>query len=308
MGRPQRDASIQPPQRISDLPRLAPRDPQTHKGEVGRVVIVAGSRGMSGAAALAGLGALRGGAGLVRILTPASIQPVIAAGELCAMSVAMPETDSATLSRAGLPLLDESLAWCDVVAIGPGMGLAHRDDNMVLLARVLDRACPTVIDADALNSADDALLRTRPNAVLTPHPGEMSRLRKVLGLDPRVGRDDDARVSCAHELAVFTGGTVVLKGHRTVVADPQRAFVNETGNPGMATGGMGDVLTGLIATLMGQKLPPFDAACLAVHVHGSAADRCAERIGPVGYLARDVADAIPAALNEALRPRLGFRP
>ncbi len=293
---------------VSQVPPRPPRDPATHKGQVGRIAIVAGSRGMSGAAALAALGALRGGAGLVRVLTPASVQPLVAASEVCAMSVAMPETPAGTLSRAGLSLLDESLDWCDVVAIGPGMGLACRDDNLELLARVLESARPTVVDADALNSADDGLLRSRPNAILTPHPGEMRRLCKVIGLTGPAGSDADARLRYAGELARFTGGTVVLKGHHTVVAGPDRAFVNETGNAGMATGGMGDVLTGLIAALLGQQLGPFDAACLAVHVHGLAAYRCAERIAPVGYLAREVADALPAALNEVSRPRLGFRP
>jgi NAD(P)H-hydrate epimerase len=135
----------------------------------------------------------------------------------------------------------------------------------------------------------------------------MARLREAAGLPELMGSDDDTRLRIAHEYAQLTGLTVVLKGHRTVVCTPNEAYVNTTGNPGMATGGMGDVLTGLIAALLAQGLNAYDGARLAVHCHGLAADMCAKRIGPVGYLARDVAETLPAALARASNARIGFK-
>lgn len=279
------------------------------------MVIIAGSRGMSGAACLAGLGALRGGAGLVRVLTPESVQPIVAAGEPCLMTVPLSETKSGQISRKALGCLPEmAFDWADVVAIGPGLGSATGPDVGVselveLTLRMLK--IPVVIDADALNAAPDLLqtwLTARKNTptILTPHPGEMARLRQGAGLRKLAVSDDDTRLRITHEYAHLTGAVVVLKGHRTVVCTPAEAYLNTTGNPGMATGGMGDVLTGLIAALLGQDLSGFDAARLGVYCHGAAADLVAQQIGPVGYLAREVADALPTALSAASRPRMGY--
>jgi NAD(P)H-hydrate epimerase len=302
--------STDPPKLISDVPRLPPRPDDMHKGQAGRVAIVAGSRGMSGAAVLAGLGALRGGAGLVRVLTPESVQPIVAAGEPCLMSVGLAESSAGQMSAAALPALLESLTWADAVALGPGVGVS--DSVAALIVGVAKEfAGPLVIDADGLNN-----LAARPRwwsdragraTVVTPHAGEMSRLRSGAGLAEVSGDDDDQRRALAIEFAAQTGTTVVLKGRRTVVTDAQKVYVNTTGNPGMATGGMGDVLTGLIAALIGQGMSPFGAACLGVYAHGMAADRLAAQIGPVGYLAREVADALPAELAVASRPPVGFK-
>ena len=284
----------------TDLPSLPERGCGVHKGSVGRIAIIAGSRGMSGAAVLCALGALRGGAGLVRVLTSESAQPIVAASEPCVMTVALGEDASGRIACDALTEVQPTLDWCDVTAIGPGLGEAPALARFA--ADVAETfAGPLVLDADALNN----LARSREPwweqrkgraTVITPHPGEMARLRESLRLKPITGESEAERVACAHELAALIGAIVVLKGHHTVVADGTRAFVNQTGNPGMATGGMGDVLTGLVAALLGQKMGAFDAARLAVHAHGLAADRLAARYAPVGYLAREVADGLPAAL------------
>jgi NAD(P)H-hydrate epimerase len=281
-----------------------------HKGQAGRVAIIAGSRGMSGAAVLCGLGALRGGAGLVRVYCPQSIQPIVAASEPCLMTVPLPE-DAAGRIASGPAGSKLDLDWPTAVALGPGLGQAA---ELAQFVRYVLRsfAGPLVVDADGLNNlapegADIWKARGSRATVITPHPGEMARLRKGAGLPELVGDSDETRRRIAHEYACLAGITVVLKGHRTVVCTPEQVYINTTGNPGMATGGMGDVLTGLIAALLAQGMSAFDAARLAVYVHGLAADRCAKQIAPIGYLARDVADALPPALHEASRPRMGFK-
>lgn len=266
---------------------------------------------MSGAAVLTALGALRGGAGLVRVLTSESAQPVVAASEPCTMTVALGEDSSGRIAADVQTEVQPTLAWCDVAAIGPGLGEAPALGRFVAdLAEVF--AGPMVLDADALNNVSREREpwwehRKDRATIITPHAGEVQRIRDALSLRSQRGESDAQRLSSAQELADVTGAIVVLKGPRTVVTDGAQAYVNQTGNPGMATGGMGDVLTGVIAALLGQKMSPFDAACLAVYAHGLAADRLAERIAPVGYLARDVADAIPAALHESSKLSIGFR-
>ena len=297
-----------------------------HKGQAGRVAIIAGSRGMSGAAVLCGLGALRGGAGLVRVYCPESIQPIVAASEPGLMTNGLPESASGVLSfkQSGVAVLT-SPDWSNVAAIGPGLGI---DAGLSDLVNAVFQAYagPLLLDADALNAISRTAAwnaewwRTRqagpspadtpaekPPVIVTPHPGEMAKLRQSLGLRAvALDNDDSLRLQAAFEFAQRTATIVVLKGHRTVVADSTRAYVNVTGNAGMAAGGMGDVLTGLIAALIGQGMSPFDACCLAVHAHGRAGERLAQRIGPIGFLAREVADELPAALAESSRPRIGF--
>lgn len=299
------------PNPTTEIPTLPPRAANTHKGQVGRVAIVAGSRGMSGAAILTGRGALRGGAGLVRIYCPESVQPVIAAGEPCFMTVPLEETPHGQLA----PPADETIRalheWATSLAIGPGIGVS-RQTTESLWSLIKESQAPVVVDADGLNSlaehprGDLGRLAEAPT-IVTPHPGEMARLRKAAGMNALNGDDDQTRLRIAHEFACRSGTTVVLKGHRTVVSTADQAYINTTGNPGMATGGMGDVLTGLLAALLGQALNAFDAARVGVYCHGLAADLCAKRIGPVGYLARDVAEMLPAALATAANPRMGFK-
>jgi ADP-dependent NAD(P)H-hydrate dehydratase len=300
---------------VTDVPPRPTRATDAHKHTTGRVGILGGGPGMSGAAVLCGLGALRAGAGLVRVFCAAASQPIVATSEPCLMTTALPDGDPTDFLE---PLIDGP-DWWTVLAVGPGLG---RSENALAAVRHVcaSKAVPIVLDADGLaplfESGPNAFVAHGPAAgfdvitwpaVITPHAGEMRRLREGAGLSPQDEQDDDTRVRAAHEYACLIDGVVVYKGPRTVVADPTRAYVNTTGNPGMATGGMGDVLTGLIASLIGQGMEPFDASRLAVYVHGLAADRLAKNVGAIGYLAREVADALPAALTEASAPRIGFR-
>ncbi len=299
-----------PPRIVEDVPPLPSRAPTAHKGATGRVAVVAGSRQMSGAAVLCGLGALRGGAGLVRVYTAASAQPAVAAAEPSLMTVPLAESELGSISAplSGVVNLD----WPKVLAVGPGLGRTPE------LARGVGQLVhnfvgPIVLDADGLNNIatmkrEEWLHHRSTQIVITPHPGEMARLREGLGLpEVAIADEDEVRLRVAAEYARLTGTTVVLKGHRTVVCTSERAFINTTGNAGMATGGMGDVLTGLIAALLAQGMAPFDAARLAVNAHGHAADLLEREFAPFGYLAREVADRLPRALVECSRPRVGFR-
>lgn len=307
------------PQRVTGVTKPPPRAVDVHKGKSGHVAIVAGSRGMSGAACLSALGALRAGAGLVRVYCPASIQPIVAAFEPSVMTVALRE-DGLGRAVPCSPLPPPGIGWAHVLALGPGLGSG--DGVRMFVDEVVSAAgdVPIVLDADGLNAAAalDAAQRAttgeswwprgrRAPLVLTPHPGEMQRLRRAAGIEGEIGKSGSERVACAHAFAQATGAVVVLKGAGTVVADGARVYVNDTGNPGMAAGGMGDILTGVLASLMAQGMDAFEAACLAVHVHVAAADMLSRRVGSVGYLAREVADTIPAALDAVAEQPIGFR-
>ncbi len=283
-------------ERVKDIPTLPKRAEQAHKGTSGRVLIVAGSRTMGGAAVLCGLGALRSGAGLVRVMTAASAHPVVATAEPCLMCAPVSEDGIGELAEPSAYEIDTN--WPDVMAVGPGLGQGPSIAGF-LFALLQRFQGPTVLDADALNVlARTPAVFARPlAAVLTPHPGEMQRLLDGARIPQKVGETDETRVGPAVAFARQSRAIVVLKGHRTVVTDGQQVFVNTTGNPGMAAGGMGDVLTGCLAALIGQGMSPFDAACLAVHVHGAAADNLAQTQTPIGYLAREVADTLPIAIK-----------
>lgn len=282
------------------IPKPSPRRLDTHKGDCGKIAIIAGSRGMSGAAILSGLGALRGGAGLVRVFTSAGAQPIIAAAEPCLMTYALAEDRNGQISENDLP---DEVGRADAVVIGPGLGRSGALDRLISDVYRTYRV-PLVVDADALNSlaaGDQEIWNARRDlpTVITPHPGEMLRIVNGLPDVPEfLMHHEDERLPAAQNVAARTGAIVVLKGHATIVADGQRHYENHTGNPGMAAGGMGDVLTGLIAALIGQGLSPFDAAIRGVWLHGAAADRLARRIGPYGFLAREVADEIPAVVRD----------
>lgn len=300
------------PKLVTDLPALPQRAPDAHKHKLGRIGLVAGSRGMSGAAVLSALGALRGGAGLVRVFCAESIVPLIAAGEPSVMTVGLRETKTGEIRAHALELAREQFQWPTVIGVGPGLGLGS--EQAALVRNVIAAfSGPLIVDADGLNAlaaeggeAWHEAERDEP-IVLTPHGGEFNRLAQKLGLKELHDASDESRIEAAHALSTRTQTLVVLKGPRTVVCTPRQVFVNTTGNAGMATGGMGDVLTGLIAALLGQGLPAFDACRLAVHVHGAAGDRLARRIGPIGFLARELADELPGALASVLPARLGFR-
>jgi NAD(P)H-hydrate epimerase len=265
---------------------VQPRSPESHKGDFGRVVLVAGSLGKTGAAHLAALGALKSGAGLVTVATPRSALPIIAAMGPEYMTEALPETPDGALSPDAAERVLELSA--DVVAVGPGLGAG--DGTRALVKTLLERSgVPIVLDADALNAlaGHPALLRGREglDVIVTPHPGEMARLAGVPVDDVQADR-----VAVARRFAEDHHLYVILKGHRTLIATPEGAVsISLTGNPGMATGGSGDVLTGMVAAWFAQLLDAEAAACLAVHLHGLAGDLAEADEGEQALVASDIA-------------------
>lgn len=265
-----------------------PRHGSAHKGDFGHALAVAGSRGKSGAAVLCGTAALRAGAGLVTVATPEAAQPLVAA--------ARPELMTEPLRTEGALRRSLELAGrCDAAVIGPGWG---SEGAAAETARGFVARCPIplVVDADALNAfapfASHAWHRRRPSTVLTPHPGEMARLLGRSTADVQADRLDAAR-----ELARASGAVVVLKGQRTLVAEPGgRTAVNPTGNPGLAKGGTGDVLAGVIAALLARGCDAWTAATAGVFLHGRAGDLAAARLGQESLLAGDVVDALGEAI------------
>jgi ADP-dependent NAD(P)H-hydrate dehydratase len=280
-------------QTVTKVPRLEARKQDAHKGHFGKICIVAGSMGMSGAAAMTARSALRGGAGLARAAIPRSILPIVASIEPCCTTIPLDEDKNGRIAISAVPAILEAAARNDVFAVGPGLGVAP-GCKAVVEALISQPGLRIVIDADGLNNL--AAITNWPSVVkaslvLTPHPGEMSRLwrsvfRQLSPVD---------RISLAQELATKTSTVVVLKGHGTVVADSTRVYINTTGNPGMATGGSGDVLTGVIAALMGQGMEPFDAAVLGTYIHGMAGDIAALSLGEISLLATDIIEALPKA-------------
>ena len=274
---------------------LPPRWSDSHKGDYGRVLIIGGAPGTAGAAVLAARGALRGGGGLVHVLCPETAYLPIACQLTEALVHAAPAGGSGGLGAAARMVARERIDAADTVAIGPGIGTAT---ETVALVRQLATECarPMVIDADGLNALVGALEELREAAgqrVLTPHPGEAARL---LGVDVAAVQSD--RVGAARELTEVSGAVVLLKGHCSLTVEPQQApVVNLNGNPGMATGGTGDVLTGLIVALMAQGLPPGAAAWTGAWLHGLAGDFAAQRLGQTGCLASDLVDEIPSAFQ-----------
>lgn len=277
--------------------RLIPdRRVSSHKGTYGHAGIVAGSVGKTGAAAMAARAALRVGAGLVTVATPASVNDTLEAKLLEAMTVPMPETKARTLARAGLEEILSFVNARTAVAIGPG--LTTHPETVELIHALLPRLeKPSVLDADALNALagrTSLVEQCKVPPILTPHPGEMARL--VEGASARAINDD--RIGAAMAFAQGRRVMLVLKGARTVVAHPDgRAAVCPTGNPGMATAGTGDVLTGMIVGLLAQGLSPWDAACAGTYLHGLAGDLAAAERGLAGMIAGDVIEQIPHALT-----------
>lgn len=281
---------------ISTLPNLPPRAADSHKGSFGKVLVVAGSRGMSGAAVLCGSAALRGGAGLVQVATPSDVQPCVAAGNPCYTTACLPiEMKTHGLAEDAVPTILELAETASVAAIGPGMGLSAKIPEVIEILLVqLD--LPVVLDADGINALtflrNDVLGRRPAPTILTPHPGEFARLLKCSTEDVQANREELAgRFAADHKVII------VLKGHGTLVTDGERMYRNSTGNPGMARGGTGDVLTGLIAALIAQGMSAFDAAQLGVYIHGKAGDLAAEAKGQVGMIASDLIEFLPLAIR-----------
>ena len=272
-------------ERIHLLPPLPDRPKDGHKGLFGRVLVVGGSEAMLGAPVLAGTASLRMGAGLVQIAVPKSI---------------LPASLSITPELIGLPLaasrIDRSaIENADAIVIGPGMGQSTLAKSY--LKQLLGFDKPAVIDADALNliSAEKKFPKSKLRAVLTPHPGEMKRLARLLKIK-EVPIDEPGRIQLAVAAARVFKQVIVLKGSRTVVTEGQRVYVNLTGDSTLSKAGSGDVLCGVIGTLLGQQVPPFEAACMATWIHGKAGEIAGQRVGMRSALARDVIESLHLAL------------
>lgn len=268
---------------------LPDRDAWGHKGDFGKILLLCGSRGFTGAAYFAAMGALRCGAGLVYLGVPESIY-AIEAGKLNEPVVfPLPEKDG-KLSQAALEDVLPRLMQMDAVVLGCGLG--RSEETTAVIQAVLQQApCPVVLDADGINGLAghmDVVRRRAWPTILTPHDGEFLRMGGQLGPD---------RMASAAETARDLGCIVLLKGHRTCITDGIRGYRNLTGNPGMAVGGSGDVLAGMIGGLLGQKLPPLEAAACAAWLHGAAGDLCAQELGQYAMLPSDMLQALPRLLK-----------
>jgi NAD(P)H-hydrate epimerase len=284
-----------------DLDAIMTRRPRdAHKGLFGHILIVAGARGYAGAAALAARAALRSGVGLVSVLCPSSVVPVVAGLVPEAMVHGGPETDEGSLASACIRDWSRRLNQFGALLVGPGM-MANRETSVVVERILGESRVPVILDADALNTCDgrtDRIKRAPCPVVITPHPGEMGRLLNCSASEVQADRE-----AAALHAAALTESVVVLKGAGTLVAERDRPLhVNLTGNPGMACGGMGDVLGGLMAGLVAQCEDPFDAARAAVYLHGRAGDLAAWRMSQIGLKANDVVEMLPFVFRE-LSPR-----
>jgi len=281
---------------VLPLPPLPPREADAHKGDFGRALLIGGSRGMSGAIALAGMAALRGGAGLVTLGVPDACLDTVAGFDPSYMTAPLACDDAGRIRAEAVEEILRLASAANAIACGPGLSRSPQLTGLVArLYQTLPQ--PLVLDADALNAlASLGVPGSAPPAprILTPHPGEFRRLAGVS--EARMSRAD--LCDRAIEMAVRCGWVLVLKGHRTLVTDGRRVTYNPSGNPGMATGGSGDVLTGVITALICQGLSAFEAAQLGVYVHGLAGDLAAEELGQVSLIARDLIKYLPPAFRQ----------
>ncbi|MFQ9104346.1 MAG: NAD(P)H-hydrate dehydratase [Oscillospiraceae bacterium] len=271
------------------LSLLPDRNPWGHKGNFGKLLLLCGSRGYTGAAFFAAMGALRSGAGLVFLGVPESIYGIEAVKLNEPVIFPLPDAGG-RLSADAVPEILTRFPQMDAVLVGPGLG--QSEGTLAVVRAVLEKAeCPVVVDADGINvlSAHRDLLRGRKSpTILTPHDGEFARLGGVIGED---------RMAAAAALAEELGCTVLLKGHETCITDGTDGYLNPTGNPGMAVGGSGDVLAGVITALLGAGLPPLEAAACGAWLHGAAGDRCAAELGQYGMLPTDMLSALPRLMK-----------
>lgn len=271
------------------LSLLPDRNPWGHKGNFGKLLLLCGSRGYTGAAFFAAMGALRSGAGLVFLGVPESIYGIEAVKLNEPVIFPLPDAGG-RLSADAVPEILTRLPQMDAVLVGPGLG--QSEGTLAVVRVVLEKAeCPVVVDADGINvlSAHRDLLRGRKlPTILTPHDGEFARLGGVIGED---------RMSAAAALAEELGCVVLLKGHETCITDGTDGYLNPTGNPGMAVGGSGDVLAGVITALLGAGLSPLEAAACGAWLHGAAGDRCAAELGQYGMLPTDMLSALPRLMK-----------
>ena len=279
-------------QAIKGFPK---RREDSHKGDFGHVLVIAGSAGYTGAAYLASQAAIRSGSGLVTLAVPESLHAIMARKLTEVMVKPMPETKGRSLSlKAGKELLRFS-EKCNSFAIGPGLS-QNKETAKLVRSLVAKLDGPIVLDADGINAfcgRASELKKARGALILTPHPGELSRLT-----GKGVGEIQKNRKDIACEVAGKYNIVLVLKGRDTVVAGPDgKLYVNKTGNPGMASGGVGDILTGIIAAFLAQGVLEFNAAALGVYFHGLAGDRALKDKGPLGLIATDLLDKLPEILK-----------
>jgi NAD(P)H-hydrate epimerase len=275
---------------------VTPRVEDAHKGTTGHLLVVAGSPGKTGAASMTSISALRAGAGLVTLAIGQSLNSETQMLE--AMTAPLPESKEGALGESAFGVIQKLMSGKKCLAIGPGLGQALETRKLVHKI-ILESQIPVVVDADGINhlvGRMQILKKAHVPIILTPHPGEMARL-----LDVNVGNIQQDRINCARNVAVDLNVHVVLKGARTIIAHPDgRIFINPTGNAGMASGGMGDVLTGIIAGQIVQGFSPESAAHIGVYLHGAAADSLAHTIGPYGYLAGEVMHAVPGEIKKIM--------
>ncbi|HHP7233918.1 MAG TPA: NAD(P)H-hydrate dehydratase [Desulfobacterales bacterium] len=274
---------------------LRPRAPDIHKGKTGHLLVAAGATGKTGAASMTAMGAMRSGAGLVTLAVPAALNAILETLLTEVMTVPLEDQGSGILKAPAAKILLELAEGKNALALGPGIGQSA-ETRQAVRALVSECRTPLVIDADGLNllADDTSVLRHRKSAtILTPHPGEMARLT-----GGSVADIQSDRVGCARRFAEDHRVHLVLKGANTVIAHPDGSvYLNSTGNAGMASGGMGDVLTGMIAGFLAQGYSPDAAANIGVYLHGAAADSLAESVGPYGYIATDVMQQIPVEIG-----------
>lgn len=271
------------------LAQMPKRKPDSHKGDYGKILLLCGSRGYTGAVALAAMGALRSGAGLVYLGVPESIYQIEAIKLTEPIVLPLPDHDGA-FSVSAITEICKLLPKMDAVLVGPGIGRSE-GAKAVVEAVLTYFEGPVVVDADGINvlKLNKDILRGRKfPTVLTPHDGEFSRLGGIVEKD---------RMKAAADMAVDLNSIIVLKGHRTVITDGKVGYRNNTGNPGMAVGGSGDVLAGIITGLIGQNISPLTAAACGVWIHGAAGDLCAAEIGQYGMLPSDVINCLPRLLE-----------
>lgn len=279
---------------VKKLPPLAKRKEDTHKGDYGRVLVLAGSLGMTGAAYLCSEAVLRAGAGLVTLGIPESLNHIVASKLTCVITMPLPETPQRTLSYRAREEILRASERVQVVALGPGLS-KNPETKMLILWLLETLPAKLVIDADGVNALAErpSLLRKIRDVILTPHPGEMAHL---MGLGSSGEVQTRRREVATQFVKEYTNVTLVLKGHKTLVVDNKRLYINLTGNPGMASAGTGDVLTGLIAGLWAPGgLAAFEAAQLGVYLHGLAGDIARNEKGETSLIATDVLDALPKA-------------
>jgi hydroxyethylthiazole kinase-like uncharacterized protein yjeF len=288
-------------------PMLRRRDRQAHKGQFGHCLVIAGSTGKTGAAALSANSAMRAGSGLVTLAVAESLHAILEIKTTEVMTAPLPDSNSGHVTSSAFPAIEKLLEGKDAVALGPGLG--KRPGTTALVQTIVEGvSLPLVIDADGLNALaeDITVLRRKKSAdiILTPHPGEMARL-----LGTSIPDVEAIRISVAQEFARNFGVYLILKGARTIIASPTGiAAINGSGNPGMASGGMGDVLTGIIVSLLGQHYSAWDACRIGVYLHGYAANLVADEKGEIGMSASDVQEMLPYAYNKLINaPRRTWR-